>query len=85
MPINKILVIKLFDVWEIDFMGPILSSYSNKFILVAIDYISKWVEAAALPTNDDKMEVKFLRKSIFLRFGTLREIISDGGKHFYNN
>ena len=42
--LNNILVFELFDVWGIDFMGPFPSSYSNKFILVAVDYVSKWVE-----------------------------------------
>ncbi|GJU48756.1 reverse transcriptase domain-containing protein [Tanacetum coccineum] len=63
----------------IDFMGPFPSSRGNKYILVAIDYLSKWVEAKALPTNDARVVVKFL-KSIFARFGTPRAIISDRGK-----
>ena len=60
MPLNNILVIELFDVWGIDFMGPFPSSFSNKFILVAIDYVSKRVEAVALPTNDARVVVNFL-------------------------
>ena len=84
MPLNNILVIELFDVWDTDFMGPFPSSYSNKFILVAVDYVSKWVEVVALPTNDGRVVVNFLRKNIFSRFGTPRAIISDGGKHFCN-
>ncbi|XP_019242078.1 PREDICTED: uncharacterized protein LOC109222134 [Nicotiana attenuata] len=59
-------------------------SYGNKYILVAVDYISKWVEAVALPTNDSKGVTSFLKKNIFTRFGTLRAIISDGGPHFCN-
>ncbi|OIT39227.1 hypothetical protein A4A49_52317 [Nicotiana attenuata] len=54
MPMNPIQEIEVFDVWGIDFMGPFASSYGNKYILVAVDYVSKWVEAAALPTNDAK-------------------------------
>ncbi|GJU19436.1 reverse transcriptase domain-containing protein [Tanacetum coccineum] len=49
---NVIQVCEIFDVWGIDFMGPFLSSRGNKYILVAVDYLSKWVEAKALPTND---------------------------------
>nr|GEU31334.1 hypothetical protein [Tanacetum cinerariifolium]GEU92809.1 hypothetical protein [Tanacetum cinerariifolium] len=66
----------------IDFMGPFPSSRGN--ILVAVDYLSKWVEAKALPTNDVRVVVKFL-KSLFARFGTPRAITSDRGTHFCND
>nr|GEW19946.1 reverse transcriptase domain-containing protein [Tanacetum cinerariifolium] len=84
MPQNAIQVCKIFDVWGIDFMGPFPSSRGNKYILVAIDYLSKWVEAKALPTNDARVVVKFL-KSLFARFGTPRAIISDRRTHFCND
>ncbi|GJR65144.1 reverse transcriptase domain-containing protein [Tanacetum coccineum] len=66
------------------FIGPFPSSRGNKYILVAVDYLSKWVEAKALPTNDVRVVVKFL-KSLFARFGTPRAIISDRGTHFCND
>ncbi|GJX49093.1 reverse transcriptase domain-containing protein [Tanacetum coccineum] len=81
MPQNAIQVYEIFDVWGIDFMGPFPSSRGNKYILVAIDYLSKWVEAKALPTNDARVVVKFL-KSFFSRFGAPRAIISDRGPIF---
>ncbi|XP_070050435.1 uncharacterized protein [Nicotiana tomentosiformis] len=84
MPMNPIQEVEVFDVWGIDFMRPFVSSYGNKYILVAVDYVSKWVEAAVLPTNDAKGVIGFLRKNIFTRFGTPRAIISDGGTHFCN-
>lgn len=84
MPLNNILEVELFDVWGIDFMGPFPSSFSNQYILVAVDYVSKWVEAVAVRNNDAKAVTNFLRKYIFTRFGTPRAIISDGGKHFCN-
>ncbi|GKA66370.1 reverse transcriptase domain-containing protein [Tanacetum coccineum] len=84
MPQNSIQVCEIFDVWGIDFMGPFPSSRGNKYILVAVDYLSKWVEAKALPTNDARVVVKFL-KSLFARFGTPRAIISDRGTHFCND
>ncbi|GJR89653.1 reverse transcriptase domain-containing protein [Tanacetum coccineum] len=68
----------IFDVWGIDFMGSSPSSRGNKYILVAVDYVSKWVEAKALPTNDAQVVVKFL-KQLFSRFGTPQAIISDRG------
>ncbi|XP_057723977.1 uncharacterized protein LOC130939928 [Arachis stenosperma] len=55
MPQQGILEVELFDVWGIDFMGPFSISHSNNYILVAVDYVSKWVEAVALPTNDAKV------------------------------
>nr|GFA07379.1 reverse transcriptase domain-containing protein [Tanacetum cinerariifolium] len=64
MPHNSIQICEIFDVWGIDFMGPFPSSKGNKYILVAVDYLSKWVEAKGLPTNDARVVVKFL-KSLF--------------------
>ncbi|GJR71996.1 reverse transcriptase domain-containing protein [Tanacetum coccineum] len=55
MPQNAIQVCEIFDVWGINFMGPFPSSRGNKYILVAVDYFSKWVEAKALPTNDARV------------------------------
>nr|GEY53577.1 reverse transcriptase domain-containing protein [Tanacetum cinerariifolium] len=81
MPQNSIQVCEIFDVWGINFMGPFPSSKGNKYILVAVDYLSKWVEAKAFPTNDARFVVKFL-KSLFSRFGTPKAIISDrSGDH----
>nr|GEW66312.1 DNA-directed DNA polymerase [Tanacetum cinerariifolium] len=84
MPQNSIQVCEIFDVWGIDFMGPFPSSRGNKYILVAVDYLSKWVEAKALLTNDARVVCKFL-KNLFARFGTPRAIISDRGTHFCND
>nr|GEW82705.1 reverse transcriptase domain-containing protein [Tanacetum cinerariifolium] len=82
MPQNAIQVCKIFDVWGIDFMGPFPSSRENKYILVAVDYLSKRVEAKALPTNDARVFCKFL-KSLFARFGTpvLSLVIATLGTH----
>nr|GEW90567.1 reverse transcriptase domain-containing protein [Tanacetum cinerariifolium] len=70
--------------WGIDFMDPFPSSRRNKYILVAVDYLSKWVKAKALSTNDARVVCKFL-KSLFARFGSPRAIISDRGTHFCND
>nr|GEY79364.1 reverse transcriptase domain-containing protein [Tanacetum cinerariifolium] len=76
--------VKFFYVWGIDFMGPFPSSRGNKYILVAVDYLSKSVEAKALPTNDARVVCKFL-KNLFARFRTPRAIINDRGTHFCND
>ena len=84
MPLTPILVVEIFDVWGIDFMGPFPPSLGNEYILVAVDYVSKWVEAIATKTNDHKVVLQFVQKNIFSRFGFPKAIISDGGSHFTN-
>ncbi|KAE8655271.1 Mitogen-activated protein kinase 14 [Hibiscus syriacus] len=83
MPLKNILEIELFDVWGINFMGPFPSSGGNLYILLALDYVSKWVEAIA-SRNYSKIVLKFLHKHIFTRFGVPRAIISDAGTYFDN-
>ena len=65
-------------------MGSFTSSYNNQYIFLAVDYVSKWVEAITTPTNDVKVVLKFLGKNIFTRFGTTRAIISDEATNFCN-
>nr|XP_009777505.1 PREDICTED: uncharacterized protein LOC104227073 [Nicotiana sylvestris] len=65
-------------------MGHFVSSCGNTNILVAVDYVSKWVDAIILPNNEARRAVSFLKKNIFTRFDTPRAIISDGGSHFCN-
>ncbi|CAN6568017.1 unnamed protein product [Malus baccata var. baccata] len=84
MPQQSILIVELFNVWGIDFMGPFPSSHGNQYILVAVEYVSKWVEAIAAPTNQGSVVLRFLQGVIFPRFGIPRVILSDGGKHFIN-
>ena len=84
MPLQGILLVQLFDVWGMDFMGPFPASFGNIYILLAVHYVSKWVEAAAFPKNDANTVVEFLQRNILSRFGTPGTIISDGGSHFAN-
>nr|XP_009623513.1 uncharacterized protein LOC104114708 [Nicotiana tomentosiformis] len=84
MPLNNILEVEIFYIWGINFIGPFPLSRENKCILLAVDYVSKWVEAIALPTNDAMMVAAFVKKNIFSRFGTPRALISDEGTYFCN-
>ncbi|CAL8996903.1 unnamed protein product [Prunus brigantina] len=84
MPQTPIFSVEIFDVWGIDFMGPFPSSHGFNYILLAVDYVSKWVEAKATRTNDSKVVADFVKTNIFARFGMPRVLISDGGSHFCN-
>ncbi|GKE30128.1 reverse transcriptase domain-containing protein [Tanacetum coccineum] len=84
MPQNNIQVCEVFDVWGLDFIGPFPNSRGNQYILVVVDYVSKWVEAEALPTNDARVVVKFL-KGLFSRFEVPKTLISNKGTHFCNS
>ncbi|GKC01051.1 reverse transcriptase domain-containing protein [Tanacetum coccineum] len=82
-PLNNIQVCENFEIWGIDFMGPFPKSYKFEYIHVAIDYVSKWAEAQALPTNDARVVITFLKK-LFCHFGMPKALISDRGTHFCN-
>ncbi|CAN6679377.1 unnamed protein product [Malus baccata var. baccata] len=84
MPQSPIFNVEIFYVWGIDFMGPFPSSHGFVYILLAVDYVSKWVEARATRTNDSKVVADFVKTNIFARFGMPRVLISDGGSHFCN-
>ena len=83
-PMSTVLEVELFDLWGMDFMGPFPLSFSHLYILLAVDYVSKWVEAISTRTNDASVVAKFLRSHIFTRFNTPRALITDGGIHFCN-
>ena len=84
MPLNPILIVDLFDVWGINFMGPFPMSFGYSYILVGVDYVSKWVEAISCKSNDHRVVLKFLKENIFSRFGVPKAKINDGGTHFCN-
>ena len=62
MPLHPILTVEIFDVWGIDFMGQFPNSFGNLYILVVVDYMSKWLEVVASRTNDNNVVVKFLKE-----------------------
>jgi len=84
MPLRNIQEIEVFDCWEIVLIGPLPSSFSNEYILLAVEYVSRWVEAIPTQRADAKKVIKFLKKNIFYRFSTPRVVISDEGSHFCN-
>jgi hypothetical protein len=79
---NYSLVIKLFDCWGFDFMGPFPPSEGYTHILVVVDYVTKWVEAIPTKSADGETSLKMLRDVIFPRFGVPRYLMTDGGSHF---
>jgi transposase InsO family protein len=85
MPLINILVSEIFYVWSIDFMGPFSFSFGNIYIILVVDYVSKWIEVKAIRTNEVKVVLDFIRTRIFDRFGIPKAIISDCGTHFYNH
>ena len=84
IPLHSMLEVEIFDVWGIYFMGPFPHSKGNLYILVVVDYVSKWVEVITTPKNDVKTVVIFLQKNMLTCFGTPRAIMSDEGTHFCN-
>ena len=85
MPLQTILEVEIFDLSWIDFMGPFPPSEGKEYILVAVDYVSKWVKEILTRTNDHRVVNKFIFNNIFSRFGCPRAIISDGGSQFTNS
>ncbi|GKB33500.1 reverse transcriptase domain-containing protein [Tanacetum coccineum] len=83
MPLNNIQVCEIFDIWGIYIMRPFLKSYKFEYILVAVDYVSKWAEAQPLPTTDVRVVITFLKK-LFCHFEMPKALISDKGTHFCN-
>ena len=65
-------------------MGYFPSTFGNLYILLIVDYVSKWVEDIACPRNDANTVVGFVQRNILSRFGTPRTNISDEGSHFAN-
>ncbi|GJV63449.1 reverse transcriptase domain-containing protein [Tanacetum coccineum] len=76
MPLTNIQVCDIFNIWGIDFIGPFPKSHKFEYILVVVDYVSKWAEAQALPTNDARVVVTFLKK-LFCQFEMPKALISD--------
>ena len=77
-----LLAVEPFDVWGFDYMGPFPSSNGYTHILVAVDYVTKWVEAIPTSSVDHNTSIKMHKEVIFPRFGVPRYLMTDGGSHF---
>ena len=87
MSLRPIIGTHAFAMWFIDFVGPINpQAYCTRaqYIIIATYYLTKWVEAKAMPKNDARTTTYFLYEYIFTRYGLLLEIVSDRGTHFFN-
>ena len=84
MQMRPILEVEIFDLWGIGFMGPFLPSDGKEYILVVVDYVSKWVEAIPTKTNNHREVLRFVTRYIFARYGCPRAIVSNGGSNFNN-
>ena len=70
MPLQPQVLIEPFEKWALYFVGPINPpSKQKKYILVCTDYVTKWVEAKALPSATENSVIQFLFEDIFTRFG----------------
>ena len=84
MPMRPILEVEIFDLYGIDFMGPFPPYDGKEYILVAVNFVSKWVEEIPTRTNDHREALRFVTRYIFTRYGCSRAIISDDGSNFNN-
>jgi hypothetical protein len=82
MPLKYNLPIDIFDLWGIDFMGPFKNSFGYEYIIVVVDYVSKWVEAMPCRKASTEESITMIKNAIFPHFGTPRILINDGGTHF---
>lgn len=87
MPLRSMMGARAFAKWGMDFVGPIHPATMHthaEYIIVAIDYVTKWVEAKATIKNDARTTAKFLYEHVFTRYDLPIEIVSDRGTHFLN-
>ena len=83
-PQQSIIFCEIFYVCGIDFIGRFPISHGFSYILIIVDYVSRWAEAQAIRINDSKAVVDFVRSNILCKFSVPRASISDQGSHFCN-
>jgi hypothetical protein len=80
MPLQPKVLIEPFERRALDFVGPITPTSKGKnYILVCMDYVTKWIETKALPRATEQAVAHFLYEDIFTRFDVPREIVIDQG------
>ena len=83
MPLQPQVLIEPFEKWALDFVKPIdLPSQGKRYILVCIDYVTKWDEGNALTRATEQSLVNFLFEDTFTKFGVPREIVTNQGAQF---
>ena len=86
MPLNPQMVLPQFEKWGMDFIGPIdPPSNVKSYILVCIDYLTKWVEVKAMKHAHDEKVVEFLYEEIFTRYSVPKELVTYQGAQFTSN
>ena len=86
LPLHPTLPISPLEKWGIDYIGPIapMSTKRNQYIIIAVEYLTKWAEAKAIKAADAKQTAIFLHENIISRFGCPKILVSDRGSHFLN-
>ena len=86
LPLYPTFPISPLEKWGIDYIGPIapMSSKRNQYIIIYVEYLTKWAEAKAIKAADAKQTTIFLYENIISRFGCLQILVSNRGTYFLN-
>ena len=86
MPLQPQVTFEPFDKWGMDFIGSINPpSKKKQYIIVCIDYLTKWAATKAIKVATEENVAEFLRENIFYKFGYSRELVTDQGSQFTSN
>eukprot|EP00253_Pinus_taeda_P019960 PITA_19960 len=86
IPMQPQVTFKPFEKWGMDFVGPISPPSKHKqYIIVCIDYLTKWAETKAIKAATKEKVAEFLRENIFCKLGYPKELVTDQGSQFTSN